>query len=174
MSFLMSRMCLDICSFVFSLLPSPLMTLPCYPDIHFPCMVLSCPTVCNPMTQVCQAPLSPGILQAKILEWVAMPSSSLSVMPSSLWPHGLYNPWSALGQNTGVSSLSLLQGDLPNPGIKPRSPTVQANSLPAEPQGKPCIIKSVYHSLLYLLPWVVQEFDPVFNSYQNSRVFDLG
>ena len=27
--------------------------------------------------------------------------------------------------------------DLPNPGIKPRSPTLQADSLPAEPQGKP-------------------------------------
>ena len=28
-------------------------------------------------------------------------------------------------------------GDLPNPGIKPRSLTLQADSLPAEPQGKP-------------------------------------
>ena len=28
-------------------------------------------------------------------------------------------------------------GDLPNPGIKPRSPTLQKDSLPAEPQGKP-------------------------------------
>ena len=28
-------------------------------------------------------------------------------------------------------------GDLPNPGIEPRSPAVQADSLPAEPQGKP-------------------------------------
>ena len=27
-------------------------------------------------------------------------------------------------------------GDLPNPGIKPWSPTLQADSLPAEPQGK--------------------------------------
>ena len=27
--------------------------------------------------------------------------------------------------------------DLPNPGIKPRSPTLQADSLSAEPQGKP-------------------------------------
>ena len=27
--------------------------------------------------------------------------------------------------------------DLPNPGIKPRSPSLQADSLPAEPQGKP-------------------------------------
>ena len=28
-------------------------------------------------------------------------------------------------------------GDLPNPGIEPRSPTLQTDSLPAEPQGKP-------------------------------------
>ena len=28
-------------------------------------------------------------------------------------------------------------GDLPNPGSKPRSPTLQVDSLPAEPQGKP-------------------------------------
>ena len=28
-------------------------------------------------------------------------------------------------------------GDLPNPGIEPRSPTLQADSIPAEPQGKP-------------------------------------
>ena len=28
-------------------------------------------------------------------------------------------------------------GDLPNPGIKPRSPALQADSVPAEPQGKP-------------------------------------
>ena len=29
-------------------------------------------------TVVCQAPLSMGILQARILEWVAMPSSRVS------------------------------------------------------------------------------------------------
>ena len=28
-------------------------------------------------------------------------------------------------------------GDLPNPRIEPRSPTLQVDSLPAEPQGKP-------------------------------------
>ena len=28
-------------------------------------------------------------------------------------------------------------GDVPNPGIEPKSPTLQADSLPAEPQGKP-------------------------------------
>ena len=29
-------------------------------------------------------------------------------------------------------------GDLLNPGIKPRSPALQVDSLPAEPQGSPC------------------------------------
>ena len=28
-------------------------------------------------------------------------------------------------------------GDLPNPGIEPRSPTLQVDSLPTQPQGKP-------------------------------------
>ena len=28
-------------------------------------------------------------------------------------------------------------GDLPNPGIEPRSPALQAGSLPSKPQGKP-------------------------------------
>ena len=28
-------------------------------------------------------------------------------------------------------------GDLPNPGIKPRSPELRADSLPSEPSGKP-------------------------------------
>ena len=31
-------------------------------------------------------------------------------------------------------------GHLPNPGIEPRSPTLQADSLPAEPQGSPRIL----------------------------------
>ena len=30
-------------------------------------------------------------------------------------------------------------GDLPNPGIKPRSPVLWVDSLPSEPPGKPCI-----------------------------------
>ena len=28
-------------------------------------------------------------------------------------------------------------GDLPDPGIEPRSPTLQADALPSEPPGKP-------------------------------------
>ena len=37
------------------------------------------------------------------------------------------------GKNTGVGLPCLPPGDLPNPGIKPRSPTLQADSLPSEP-----------------------------------------
>ena len=53
----------------------------------------------TPWTVARQAPPSVGILQARILEWVAISFS----------------------------------GDLPNPGIKPRSPALQADSLPSEP-----------------------------------------
>ena len=52
------------------------------------------------------------------------------------------------GQNTGVGSLSILPGDLPNPGIKPRSPTLQADSLPTEPPGKFKYTGVGNHSLL--------------------------
>ena len=49
-------------------------------------------------------------------------------------------------------------GDLPRPGIKPRSPTLQVNSLPTEPQGKP---KNTVVGSLSLLQWIfpTQELD---------------
>ena len=58
----------------------------------------------------------------------------------------LCSPWNSQGQNTGMGSLSLLQGNLPNPGIKPKSPALQADSLPAEPQGSPRILEWVAYS----------------------------
>ena len=72
-------------------------------------------------------------------------SESCSVVSDSLQPHELYSPWNSLGQNTGLGSLSLLQGDLPNPGIKPESPTLQAVSITAEPQRKPLFIFLCYY-----------------------------
>ena len=39
-------------------------------------------------------------------------SESHLVVSGSLRPHGLYSPWNSPGQNTGVGSLSLLQGIL--------------------------------------------------------------
>ena len=61
-----------------------------------------CPTLCDPMD--CSLPgfSIRGILQARVLEWVA-----------------------------------ISPGDLPNPGIKPRTPTLQADALPSEPPGNP-------------------------------------
>ena len=41
------------------------------------CLVTqSCPTLCSPWTEAQQAPLSMRILQARVLQWVPMPSSS--------------------------------------------------------------------------------------------------
>ena len=58
------------------------------------------PTLC--WTVACQAPLSMRILQARLLEGIAMPPSRD-----------------------------------PNPGIKPRSPALQVDSLLSESPGKP-------------------------------------
>ena len=105
----------------------------------------------------------------------------------TLQPHGLYSPWNSLGQNTGVGSLSLLQGIfstqgsnpglphcrwilylwsrscitlnkavicnqflflvvisfsrvLSNPEIEPKSPALQADSLPTELLGKYLVV----------------------------------
>ena len=49
-------------------------------------------------------------------------SESHSVVSNSLWPLGLYSPWNSPGQNTGVGSLSLLQGIFPTQGSNPCLP----------------------------------------------------
>ena len=63
----------------------------------------SCPTLCDPWTIACQAPLS------------------MEFSRQEYW--------------SGLPFLS--PGDLPDPGIKPRSPVLQTDSLPSEPPGKP-------------------------------------
>ena len=67
-----------------------------------------------------------GISQARVLKWVAISFSNVtciseghSVVPDSLRTHGLYSPWNSPGQNTGVGSLSLLQGIFPTQGSNP-------------------------------------------------------
>ena len=57
-----------------------------------------CLTLCNPMDYTVH-----GILQTRILEWIAFPSPR----------------------------------DLPNPGIEPTFPALQAESLPLSHQGSP-------------------------------------
>ena len=43
-------------------------------------------------------------------------------MSGSLQPHGLYSLWNSPGQNTGVGSLSILQGIFPTQGSNPGFP----------------------------------------------------
>ena len=59
-------------------------------------------------------------------------SESSLVMSDSLRPHELYSSWNSPGQNTGVGSLSLLQGNLPYPGAERGSPALQVASIPTE------------------------------------------
>ena len=76
-----------------------------------------------------------GILSYLIIIYYENESESHSVISDSLQPQGLVH---------GILQARILEWvaflfsrGLPNPGIKPRSPTLQADSLPAEPQGKP-------------------------------------
>ena len=62
-------------------------------------------------------------------------SESRSVVPDSLRPHGLCRPCNPPGRNTGVGSLSLLQGIFPTQGSNV-SRIVGGRILPVEPQGK--------------------------------------
>ena len=101
-------------------------------------------------------------------------SGSCSVVSDSLWLHGLCSPWNSPGQNTEEGSLPFSRGSLPNPGIEPRSPALQADSLPAESQGKPIVPKksaliitvALYSNFLYL-PLL-----SAFNSFFLSFVFN--
>ena len=78
---------------------------------------------------------------------------SLSVVSDSLQPHGLQPtrflcPWGFSRQERQNGLLCPPPGDLPNPGIEPRSSALQADSLPAEPPGKP---KNTGVGILFLL-----------------------
>ena len=45
---------------------------------------------------------------------------------------------------TGLSDCELNSpGDLPDPGIKPTCPALQADALPSEPPGKPSLIQAI-------------------------------
>ena len=56
-----------------------------------------------------------------------------SLQPDGLWPARLLSPV----KNTGAGFHSLLQGNLPHPGIEPGSPALQVDSLLTELSGKP-------------------------------------
>ena len=70
-------------------------------------------------------------------------SESRSVVSDSLWPHGLYSPWNSPGQNTGVGSLSLLQGIFPTQGSNPGHPNCQQILYQLSHKRNPRVVKWV-------------------------------
>ena len=80
----------------------------------------SCPTLCNPIDGSPPGASIPGILQARILEWVAISFSNACMHAkslqsrSTLQPYGqqptrLLYPWDFLGKSNGVGCHCLLQ-----------------------------------------------------------------
>ena len=70
-------------------------------------------------------------------------SESHSVMSDSLWPRGLYSPGNSSGPNTGVGSLSLLQGIFPTLGSNPGLPHCRWILYQLSHQGSPRILEWV-------------------------------
>ena len=86
-------------------------------------------------------------------------SESCSVVSDSLRPHGLYSPWNSPGQNTGVGTLSLLQGIFPtqgsNPGLSRCSQIIYQLSHKGSPQLSDLgDIRDVSQAFLSTTSWV--------------------
>ena len=108
------------------------------------CLVAqSCLTLCHPMDYSLLGSSVPGILQARILEWVAISSSR-----GSSWPRdrtqvsriagGFFTIWATReAQEYCSGQPNPSPRDLPDLGIKLGSPALQMDSLPAELLGKP-------------------------------------
>ena len=94
----------------------------------------SCPTLCNSIVH--------GILQARILEWVAFPFSRGSSQPwgrtqVSCIASG-FTSWATREAQEYWSGWTIPSpADLPGPGIKPGSSALQVDSLPTELSGSP-------------------------------------
>ena len=88
-------------------------------------------------TEVCS---SVNRLLSYWLEWT---SESRSVVSDSLWHDGLHSAWDSPGQNTGVGSLSLLQGIFPTQGSNPGLPHHRQILYQLSHKGSPRILKWV-------------------------------
>ena len=117
--------------------------------VQFSSVAQSCPTLCDPMNHrppglpvhhyvlLCCAVLSPWVL-------------SKSLGPHGLWPTRLLCVWGYSRWEYWSGLPCSPPGDLPYPRIKPRSPALQADSLPVDLPGKPHILLVVKYLFLYL------------------------
>ena len=105
-------------------------------------LLQSCPTPCDLMNHSLPGSSVHRILQARILEWVA-----ISFSKGSSWCRNqtqvsciagrFFTDWATSEALYWSGQMFPSPGELPNPRIEPRSPTLQADSLPFEPPGKP-------------------------------------
>ena len=109
--------------------------------LHVLCSVMSDPLGCHGLQST--RLLCLGILQARILEWAAMPSSRGSSQPRD-WTQvshtagGFFTVWATRETQEYCSGEPIpSSGELPDPGMESGFPVLQAESLPAELPGKP-------------------------------------
>ena len=100
-------------------------------------------------------------------------SESCSVLSDSLRPHELYSPWNSPGQNTTVSSRSLLKGIFPTQGSNPGFLHCGRIFYQLSHQGSPysrtlLFIHSIYNSLHLLIP-NSQSFPPPAPTRSNHK-----
>ena len=97
-------------------------------------------------------------------------SESSSAMSDSLWPHGLYTPWNSLGQNTGMGSLSLLQGIFPTQGSNPGVPYCRRVLYQLSHKGSPRILEWVAYPFCSTAFQKHQSFGTQLSLHCNSHI----
>ena len=118
----------------------------------------SCPTLCDPIDSSLTGSLVPGILQARILEWVTisfsnacMHAKSLQLCPTLCDPMDtrLLRPWDFLSKNTGVGCHFLLQGVFLTQGSNPGLPHCRQTLYRLSHQGseRTCVHLLIRHFL---------------------------
>ena len=86
-------------------------------------------------------------------------------------PHGLYSPWNSPGQNTGVGSLSLLQGIFPTQRSNPGLPHCRRVLYQLTTRGVPSERRPRLNILVFQCFPVTGFKNPVQFNLQGGRIF---
>ena len=108
---------------------------------------------------------------------------SPSLLPDSLQSYGLYParplcPWGLSRQEYWSGLPCPPPEDPPNPGMEPRFPTLQADSLPSEPPGEPKLmyrfssVQSLSCVQLFVTPWTVAHQAPLSMGALQARILE--
>ena len=129
-----------------------------------------------------------SMLSGNSIDFCEGESENHSVLSDYLQSHGLYIQSMEFSRSEYWSGQPFHSpGDLPNPGIEARSPALQADSLPAEPQGKPkntgvgslSLLQRIFHNqelnwnLLHCM-WILYQLSYQGSPRKNQRVSQNG